>query len=31
MCRVLLVAPRHMRAPVFMYYELDSYYQNHRR
>ncbi|KAG6777332.1 hypothetical protein POTOM_017151 [Populus tomentosa] len=23
--------PKHMKSPVFIYYELDNYYQNHRR
>jgi hypothetical protein len=30
-CLVSLTAPRLMRAPVFLYYELDNFYQNHRR
>ncbi|CAL5228017.1 g11079 [Coccomyxa viridis] len=31
LCNVTLTAPRHMAAPVFLYYELDNFYQNHRR
>ncbi|BDA41295.1 ALA-interacting subunit 1 [Coccomyxa sp. Obi] len=30
-CSVTLTVPRHMSAPVFLYYELDNFYQNHRR
>ncbi len=30
-CSVQLVAPKRMKAPIFFYYELDNYYQNHRR
>ena len=30
-CNVTLRAPRHMKPPIFLYYELDNYYQNHRR
>ncbi|CAK0771626.1 hypothetical protein CVIRNUC_003879 [Coccomyxa viridis] len=30
-CNVTLTAPRRMAAPVFVYYELDNFYQNHRR
>ena len=30
-CEVTLVAPRTMRAPVFVYYELTNFHQNHRR
>ena len=30
-CNVTLTAPRHMKAPVYLYYELENYYQNHRR
>ena len=26
-----LTAPQRMAAPVFVYYELDNFYQNHRR
>ena len=31
LCNVMLTAPRLMAAPVFLYYELDNFYQNHRR
>ena len=31
LCNVTLKAPRRMAAPVFVYYELDNFYQNHRR
>ena len=31
LCNVTLTAPRRMAAPVFVYYELDNFYQNHRR
>ncbi|KAL0049495.1 hypothetical protein WJX82_003650 [Trebouxia sp. C0006] len=30
-CNVTLTAPRHMKPPIYLYYELDNYYQNHRR
>ncbi|KAK9906827.1 hypothetical protein WJX75_008713 [Coccomyxa subellipsoidea] len=30
-CVVTVTVPRRMSAPVFMYYELDNFYQNHRR
>ncbi|KAL0022026.1 hypothetical protein WJX77_007340 [Trebouxia sp. C0004] len=30
-CDVILTAPRHMKPPIYLYYELDNYYQNHRR
>ena len=30
-CNVTLNIPRRMRAPVFMYYQLNNFYQNHRR
>ena len=30
-CNVTLVAPRRMKSPVYLYYELENYYQNHRR
>ena len=31
LCNVTLTAPQRMAAPVFVYYELDNFYQNHRR
>ena len=31
LCNVSVVVASHMRAPVFVYYELENYYQNHRR
>lgn len=30
-CSVVLQAPSKMTAPVFLYYELNNFYQNHRR
>lgn len=30
-CHVTLTAPRHMKPPIYLYYELENYYQNHRR
>lgn len=30
-CTRILQVPRHMKAPIYIYYELDNYYQNHRR
>ena len=30
-CQLTLRIPATMRAPVFLYYELDNYFQNHRR
>ncbi|KAK9806926.1 hypothetical protein WJX72_007738 [[Myrmecia] bisecta] len=30
-CNVTLSVPKQMKAPVFVYYELDNFYQNHRR
>ena len=30
-CQVTLRVPAAMRAPIYLYYELDNYYQNHRR
>lgn len=30
-CEIALVVPRTMRAPVFVYYELTNFHQNHRR
>ncbi|KAA8519450.1 hypothetical protein F0562_013675 [Nyssa sinensis] len=30
-CSRLLKVPKHMKAPIYIYYELDNYYQNHRR
>lgn len=31
LCNVTLTAPRRMKQPVYLYYELQNYYQNHRR
>ena len=30
-CSLTLTAPALMRAPVYLYYQLDNFYQNHRR
>ncbi|KAH7287711.1 hypothetical protein KP509_32G070300 [Ceratopteris richardii] len=30
-CTQTITIPRHMKQPVYVYYELDNYYQNHRR
>eukprot|EP00252_Welwitschia_mirabilis_P012824 TRINITY_DN2835_c0_g1_i1.p1 TRINITY_DN2835_c0_g1~~TRINITY_DN2835_c0_g1_i1.p1 ORF type:complete len:356 (+),score=41.52 TRINITY_DN2835_c0_g1_i1:433-1500(+) len=30
-CVRTLMVPKHMKAPVYIYYQLDNYYQNHRR
>ncbi|ERN17057.1 hypothetical protein AMTRI_Chr09g33350 [Amborella trichopoda] len=30
-CTRTLTVPKHMKAPVFVYYQLDNFYQNHRR
>jgi hypothetical protein len=30
-CNVTLTAPALMAAPVFMYYQVDNFFQNHRR
>jgi len=30
-CTISLIVPSQMAAPVFLYYRLDNYYQNHRR
>jgi len=30
-CLIPLVVPNDMKAPVYLYYRLDNYYQNHRR
>jgi len=30
-CQLTLTVPARMRAPVYLYYELDNFYQNHRR
>ncbi|KAH7664579.1 CDC50/LEM3 family protein [Dioscorea alata] len=30
-CTRSVVVPRYMKSPVFIYYELDNFYQNHRR
>lgn len=30
-CKVRLTIPERMRPPIFVYYELDGVYQNHRR
>ncbi|CAH9141866.1 unnamed protein product [Cuscuta epithymum] len=30
-CTRYLKVPKHMKAPIYVYYQLDNYYQNHRR
>eukprot|EP00262_Sarcandra_glabra_P008848 TRINITY_DN2270_c0_g1_i3.p1 TRINITY_DN2270_c0_g1~~TRINITY_DN2270_c0_g1_i3.p1 ORF type:complete len:349 (-),score=41.11 TRINITY_DN2270_c0_g1_i3:74-1120(-) len=30
-CTLKLKVPKHMKAPIYIYYQLDNYYQNHRR
>lgn len=30
-CNITLEVPKDMKAPVYLYYRLDNYYQNHRR
>ena len=30
-CTRTLLVPKHMKAPIHVYYQLDNYYQNHRR
>lgn len=30
-CTILLKVPRDMKRPIFIYYQLDKFYQNHRR
>ncbi|XXG66012.1 hypothetical protein AAC387_Pa05g3574 [Persea americana] len=30
-CTRILQVPKHMKAPIYIYYQLDNYYQNHRR
>lgn len=30
-CTRTLIVPRHMKSPIYVYYQLDNFYQNHRR
>ncbi|KAI8011177.1 ALA-interacting subunit 1 [Camellia lanceoleosa] len=30
-CNKTLTVPKHMKQPIFVYYQLDNFYQNHRR
>ncbi|KAL5100662.1 hypothetical protein RYX36_004990 [Vicia faba] len=30
-CNITLNVPKHMKAPIFVYYQLDNFYQNHPR
>ncbi|KAF8389630.1 hypothetical protein HHK36_024149 [Tetracentron sinense] len=30
-CTRSLIVPKHMKSPVYVYYQLDNFYQNHRR
>ena len=30
-CNITLRVPRHMKPPIYVYYQLNNYYQNHRR
>ncbi|KAH9287755.1 hypothetical protein KI387_031872, partial [Taxus chinensis] len=30
-CSKVLKVPKHMKAPIYVYYQLDNFYQNHRR
>ncbi|CAO2823270.1 unnamed protein product [Amaranthus hypochondriacus] len=30
-CKRTLIVPKHMKAPIYIYYQLDNFYQNHRR
>lgn len=30
-CTDILRVPKHMKAPIYVYYQLDNFYQNHRR
>lgn len=30
-CTRTLMVPKHMKAPIYVYYQLDNFYQNHRR
>ncbi|XVE51646.1 hypothetical protein DITRI_Ditri02bG0058400 [Diplodiscus trichospermus] len=30
-CSLFLKVPKYMKAPIYIYYQLDNYYQNHRR
>lgn len=30
-CNITLTAPSRMKPPIYLYYELQNYYQNHRR
>ncbi|KAK9266674.1 hypothetical protein L1049_005510 [Liquidambar formosana] len=30
-CNKILTVPKHMKQPIYVYYQLDNFYQNHRR
>ncbi|KAF5815183.1 putative CDC50/LEM3 family protein [Helianthus annuus] len=30
-CNITLTVPKHMKQPIYVYYQLDNFYQNHRR
>ncbi|KAJ4843762.1 ALA-interacting subunit 3 [Turnera subulata] len=30
-CKFNVTVPKHMKSPIFVYYQLDNFYQNHRR
>ncbi|KAJ6768283.1 ALA-INTERACTING SUBUNIT [Salix koriyanagi] len=30
-CNIRMTIPKHMKKPIYVYYQLDNFYQNHRR